>query len=372
MALALVLVATVVICTGIAARLAFSSHPQRGSPSPIPRPRVKVAIARQGDLPTYVRALGTIEASKRVVIRPRVDGVILRVLFQEGEFVSANTPLFEIDPTLYRTQAQQAAAALSKDEASLSRATKDLERGTELASRGVQSRSTMDQLHATAAEFDATVAADRAVLAAAQAQLGWTIIRAPIAGRIGKRLFDEGNLVRSADNVALADIVQIDPCQLIFAIPEEQLEPLRAMLANGDLPIEIRALDDRKVLAQSHSALLYNAVDSTTGSIRMRAMVDNHDWKLWPGQSVNVRVTVAQPKPTVIVPVGAVFQARTGAAVYVVTEHNRLALRPVRLGGTSEDTVGIESGVESGEKVLIADQQRFAPGSEIIPEVASP
>jgi multidrug efflux system membrane fusion protein len=369
--LALVLILILLGSIAISARLASGNHSQSAPSLPTDLITARVAIATLASIPTYARALGTIEASNRVIIRSRVDGVILRVLFQEGELVAENAPLFEIDPTLYRIQVQQAEAALAKDQASLTRATKDLERGDELAGKGVLSRHDWDLLHATAAELQAAVASDRATLAGAQAQLDWTIIRAPIAGRVGKRLLDAGNLVHAAENIPMVDIIEMDPCNVIFAIPQEQLSPIRAMLATRDLPIEIRALDDRELLASAHSALLYNTVDRATGSIQLRAIVSNRDGRLWPGQSVNVRVNVVRTKEGVSVPGEAIFQASSGPAVYVVDDRNVVNLRSVKPGESDGDLVGIDSGVAAGEKVVISDQQRLAPDMRVVPEIAS-
>ena len=338
--------------------------------TPVPKARVSLATPR--DLPVYVHALGTIEASGNVIVRSRVDGVILHVLFHEGDTVAENASLFEIDPPLYQAQYEQAQALLAKDEATLLRAKNDLQRGNSLAGRGLQSPSTLDQQQTTVAELEAAITADRASLAAAHTQLEWTTIRAPIAGRVGKRLVDAGNLVHAVDNTPLVDIVQMNIVNVVFAIPQEHLPRLQAQLASGELPVELRTTDDKDLIATAHSALLYNTVDLATGSIKVRALIDNDQQRLWPGEAVNVRVTVAVHKAVVSFPAQAVFEAMSGPAVYVVDRTNHIALRSIEPEAAADGLVGVSDGVTRNERVIIADQERFAPGGEVVPQVATP
>jgi multidrug efflux system membrane fusion protein len=363
---------TVLPCVTAVVWLIVINRPSHGASAAAPTPRAKVATAVLRDLPIYLYTLGTVEASKTVTIRPRVDGTILRVLFHEGDMVHSNAPLFEIDPTLYRTQTEQADATLAKDQATLQRARNDLKRLEELADRALVPRQSLDQQRTTVAELEATIKGDQAALTAARAQLDWTLIRSPIAGRLGHRLVDAGNLVHAASDTALVDIVQMNPIKLIFSVPQEKLPQLKARLQGGTLPLEIRYNDDWQAVQQDDPLLLYNTIDRTTSSITLRALVNNRDDRLWPGEAIDVRITVEVRKGIVSVPEQAVFEAMAGPAVYVVDATHHVVLRKIKPLGTAGTSMGVESGVQVNERVIVSDQERFAPGIEVVPEVASP
>lgn len=344
-------------------------RPSQGVSVRNPPPRARVARALPRDLPVYLHTLGTLEASKTALIRPRVDGTILRVLFQEGDSVAQDAPLFEIDPTLYRTQAQQAAAVLARDQATQQRALTDLKRLQDLAGRALVPQQSLDQQRSTVAELNATLQADQAALDAAQAQLSWTTLRAPFAGRVGHRLVDAGNLVHAASDTALVDLVQLNPIRLIFNVPQEKLAQLKPKLRNRSLLIEIESAGRWRAVHQRDPILLYNTVDPATSSITLRALVDNADGRLWPGQALHVRLTAEVRTGVVSVPEQAVFEGMNGPAVYVLDSRNHLQLRDVQILGTAEGWTGL-TGMKAGERVLLTDQERFAPGTEVQPEVA--
>lgn len=366
------LVLAVLVCAVAGLWLALSMRPSHGVVTAAPAPRARVATAVLRDQPVYLYALGTVEASKTVTIRPRVDGTILRVLFHEGETVQANAPLFEIDPTLYRTQEEQAEATLAKDQAALARGQMDLKRLEQLADRALVPRQSMDQQRTTVAELEATVQGDEAALEAARAQLDWTTIRAPIAGRAGRRLVDAGNLVHAASDTALVSIVQMNPIKLIFSVPQEKLPQLKSRLDGGTLPLEVRYNGDWLPVQQDAPILLYNAIDPTTSSITLRALVNNRDERLWPGEAIDVRITAAVRKGIVTFPEQAVFEALAGPSVYVVDATQHVRLRRIKPLGTSGTLMGVASGVQASERVIVSDQERFAPGIRVVPEVASP
>jgi multidrug efflux system membrane fusion protein len=350
-------------------------RPSQGVAVRNPPPRARVARAVLRDLPVQLYTLGTLEASKTAIIRPRVDGTILKVLFHEGDTVRQDAPLFEIDPTLYRTQADQAAAVLARDQATHERAATDLKRLAELAERALVPRQSLDQQRATVAELDATIRADQATLTAARAQLEWTTLRAPFTGRVGHCLVDAGNLVHAASDTALVDVVQLDPIRLIFNVPQEKLPQLRSRLSAGTLPISIESEGRWLTVKQHEPLLLYNTVDRATSSITLRALIDNRDARLWPGEALNVRITAEVRAGVVSVPEQAVFEAMSGPAVYIVDARNHLELRTVTVAGTADGWTGIAAGLATDERVLVADQERFAPGAEVVaeaPETASP
>jgi membrane fusion protein, multidrug efflux system len=352
-AAAILLLSTGLICAGGAA----------AAPAAVP-----VVAAERRDLPVYVYAPGTVQASQAVIIRSRVDGIVTQAYFREGEQVAADAPLFEIDPTLYRAEADRAEATVQKDEATLVRARADLQRGTDLTGRGFQARKDFDQQAATVAELEATVKADRAALASAHARLAWTTIRAPIAGRVGRRLVDIGNLVQAVNGTPLTDLVQLDPVNVVFDIAQEHLNEIQAELSNGALPVAIQSLAERQNVAFGHSLLLYNNVDQMTGTAKLRVLVDNPDRQFWPSEAVDVRMVVAMRHDVVSIPERALFEAAAGTAVYLVDSSNHLALRPVKTGPRADGLIAIENGLATGDRVVTADQERLAPGQEVVPQ----
>jgi multidrug efflux system membrane fusion protein len=364
------LLLAILLAAAAAGWLTHGVRPSHGLSVPSAPVHARVARATSRDLPVYLYTLGTLEASKTVIIRPRVDGTILKVLFHEGDMVREGAPLFEIDPTLYRTQAEQAAAVLARDEATRQRATTDLKRLEELAERALVPRQSLDQQRATVAELNATLQADHAALEAARAQLDWTTLRAPFAGRVGHCLVDAGNLVHAASDTALVDVVQLNPIRLVFNVPQEKLPQLKPKLAARSLPIEIESGGQWLTATQHEPILLYNTVDKATSSITLRALIDNAGARLWPGEAVNVRLTPEVRAQVVSVPEQAVFEAMNGPAVYVVDARDHLDLRPVSVLGTADGWTGIGGGLAADERVVVADQERFAPGIEVTPEGA--
>jgi multidrug efflux system membrane fusion protein len=286
--------------------------------------------------------------------------------------VREDAPLFEIDPTLYRTQADQAAAVLARDQATHDRAVTDLKRLAELAERALVPRQSLDQQRSTVAELDATIQADQAALEAAKAQLGWTTIRAPFAGRVGHCLVDAGNLVHASSDTALVDVVQLDPIRLVFDLPQEHLAELKPKLRAGSLPLSIQSEGQWLAVKQHEPLLLYNTVDAATSSITLRALVDNPDARLWPGESLNVRITAEVRTGVVSVPEAAVFEGMGGPAIYVVGDNNHLELRSVTVLGTADGSTGLAAGVRAGERVVTADQERYAPDAEVVPASDAP
>jgi len=351
-------VAILLLSTGL-----FSAGGAAAAPAAVP-----VVAAERHDLPVYVYAPGTVQASQAVTIRSRVDGVVTQVYFREGEQVAAEAPLFEIDPTLYRAEADRADATVQKDEATLVRARADLQRGTDLTGRGFQARKDFDQQAATVAELEAAVKADRAASASARARLAWTTIRAPIAGRVGRRLVDIGNLVQAVNGTPLTDWVQLDPVNVVFDIAQEHLREIQAELSNGELPVGIQSLAERQNVVFGHSLLLYNNVDPLTGTAKLRVLVDNPDRRFWPSEAVNIRMVVAVRHDVVSIPERALFEAAAGTSVYLVDKSNHLALRSVKTGPRADGLIAIEDGLAAGDRVVTADQERLAPGQEVAPQ----
>ncbi len=331
-------------------------------------PTVKVATAEQKNLPIYVSGIGRVQALNTAMVKSRVDGSIDKVLFVEGADVAAGEALIRIDPRPYQAALAQAEGQLARDQAQYVSAKADLDRAVSLIDKGFASHQTLEQRQATVSGLAASVKIDQGVLDNAKLNLDFTTIRAPIAGRIGKRLVDTGNLVHSSDGVALAEIVQTHPISVLFTVPQGVLPELRAQMKQGALAVEAIATDDRHSLSHGTLALIGNEVDPLTGTVELKAAFDNDDAVLWPGQLIEARLTLAFRKGVVAVPVSAVAPTSDGKIVFVVDQNHKLSVRKVTLGPASEGQIMIETGLQPGEHVAIEKLDQLAPGLTIRPQ----
>lgn len=331
-------------------------------------PTVKVAAAEQRNLPIYVSGIGRVQALNTAMVKSRVDGSIDKVLFVEGADVAAGEPLIRIDPRPYQAALAQAEGQLARDQAQYVSAKADLDRAVSLIDKGFASHQTLEQRQATVSGLAASVKIDQGVLDNAKLNLDFTTIRAPIAGRIGKRLVDTGNLVHGSDNIALAEIVQTHPISVLFTVPQGVLPELRAQMKQGALAVEAIATDDRHSLSHGTLALIGNEVDPLTGTVELKAAFDNDDAVLWPGQLIEARLTLAFRKGVVAVPVSAVAPTSDGKIVFVVDQNHKLSVRKVTLGPASEGQIMIETGLQPGEHVAIEKLDQLAPGLTIRPQ----
>jgi multidrug efflux system membrane fusion protein len=343
-----------------------ASGTERPQPSGLP-PAIKVAAAESRNVPIATSGLGRVQAANNVLVKSRVDGPIVKVLFTEGEEVKEGQPLFEIDARPFQIAVAQAEADLAKDQAQLSSAKADLERTVHLLDKGFASRQAYDRQMALVGQSEAGVKADRAVLENARLNLSFTRITAPISGRIGKRLLDRGNLVRASDGTALAEIVQTHPVALLFSVPQAILVDIRAQREEQPLPVEALAAEDRHVLGRGALSLIGNQVDPQTGTIELKALFPNDDGALWPGQLVEARLVTHVERGTVSVPLTAVLPGSQGRFVYVVTDEGKVVHRPVAVLATAEGLAVINRGLAAGEKVVIEKQDLLAPGMAIRP-----
>src|SRR6202035_2003693 len=247
--------------------------------------RVSVAPVEKADFPVYLTGLGTVQAFNTVVVRSRVDGQIDKIAFKEGQLVKQGELLAEIDPRPYQATLDQAKAKKEQDEANLANANLDLQRFTKLGE--FATRQQLDTHRPAAQHLPAHIAADTAAIANAQTQLDYTTIKAPISGLVGLRQVDLGNIVNAATQTGIVTITQIEPISVIFTAPEEQLPYINEAQAVAPLKTIAITTDGKKTLAEGALAVVNNQVDSTSGTIRLKAVFDNKDHALWPGQSVS-------------------------------------------------------------------------------------
>ena len=360
------LIALVVVGAGVAVWRGFGSHkPKAGPPPAVP---VTIAPVEKADFPVYLSGLGTVQGFNTVQVRTRVDGEITQVVFKEGQFVKEGDLLAQIDQRPFKAVLEAAKAKKIQDEANLNNAKLDLARSTKLGE--FASRQTVDTQNANVAQLTAQVAGDQAAIDNAQTQFDYTSIRAPIAGVTGIRMVDVGNIVTAAAQTAIVSIAQVEPISVIFTAPEQQLPAISAAMKRGPLKVIAYTSDGRKQLSEGVLALVNNQVDSTSGTIRLKATFDNKDHALWPGLSVSTRLLVETVKDAVVVPEDAVQHGPDGLFAFAVGEGGKAVVRPLKVRESGNGKSLIDSGLSPGERVVTRGQYRVQEGSLLAMKVA--
>lgn len=331
---------------------------------------VRVATAQREDLVLRLKALGTVTPLNTVTVRSRVEGELVRVAFEEGQLVAAGDLLAEIDPRPFQVRLAQAQGTQQQNLAELANAQSDLARYRELQGKGYVSGQQLGTQEALVRQYEARRQADQAAVDDARLQLTYTRIVAPIGGRIGLRSVDVGNLVRSGDSDGIATITQMAPISVLFTIPETELPAvLEAVRAERALTVEAWDREERRQLATGTLTSLDNRIDTTTGTLRLRAGFDNADESLYPNQFVNVRLQVSSTD-SVVIPNAAVQFGAKGNFVYVVGDDNKIAVRPLKLGAADGERVAVLDGIAAGERVVLEGLDRLREGAtvEIVPD----
>jgi membrane fusion protein, multidrug efflux system len=332
----------------------------RDVPPPVP---VMAGTVERIDFPVFLEGIGSVQAFNSVLVKSRVDGQIVKINFSEGTEVGTGDVLVEIDPAPFEAALAQAKATKAKDEAQLNNARLDFNRFNQLASSGAGTRQNLDTSRALVAQLEATVAADQAMIDMAQNQLNYTKIRSPIDGRTGTRLVDIGNIVRTTDSGGIVSINQLRPIFVTFALPADSLPQIRA---KNDDKIGVVAQDaNGRELAHGTLAVIDNQINQATGTINYKAVFDNQDQVLWPGQFVNVRVQIDIRRNATAVPGTAVQQGPEGPYCFVIGQDRRVVKRPVKIAIANKMTSVIEEGLEPGELVVTEGQYRLQAGSTV-------
>ena len=293
---------------------------------------ITAATLKREDVPVTLDAIGTAQALNTVTVRSQVEGRLIEVAFKEGQEVKAGDVLARVDPATYQAQYDQVVAKKAQDEAQLLNARRDLERYVKLAADNSGSRQQADTQKASVAQLEAQVRQDQANIDNARAILDYTTIRAPLAGRTGLRLVDQGNIVRASDQTGIVTITQVRPIAVVFTLAQQFLRQVNGALARG--PVEVHALDSDNVtiLAKGKLEVVDNQVDPTTGAVKIKAVFPNETQALWPGQFVNVRLFIDVLKQVIVAPSPAVQRGPTGAFVYVVKDDETVAQTQVTIG----------------------------------------
>lgn len=347
----------------------FSAEPRaREKPAakgPPPAP-VAVAVTQQQSVPVRLQAIGNVEAYTSVSVKSRVDGQILRVDFREGQEVKKGEVLFRIDPRPFEAALKQAEAQALRDVANRDQATSQEKRYQELLEKNFVSKEAYAQYRTNAQTADATSKASQAALENARLNLEYTVIRSPVDGYVGRALLQAGNMVKANDTQALVVINQVRPVYVSFAIPERQLAVVRELMRKGPLAVDVAAPGTDKPLASGRIAFLDNAVDQTTGTIKLRAIFENHDASLWPGQFYTVRVRLYDQANAILVPSQAVQTGPGGQFVYVVKPDMTVEVRKVVVARSEGDFAVLADGaLARGERVVVRGALRLAPGAKV-------
>jgi membrane fusion protein, multidrug efflux system len=346
------------------APLPQQKHARRYAASgPVP---VLAQAAARADVPVYLDAVGTTKPLNTVTVRPQVDGKLISVNFNEGQDVKKGDVLARIDPTIYKAQLDQALAKKAQDEAQLVNAKSDLTRYEKLAATNAINKQQADTQRALVAQYTALIQADQAAVENAQATLGYTTITAPITGRTGIRMVDEGNIVHASDAAsAIVTITQLKPISVMFNLPQQDLARVNAAFAKGPLAVDALRPADNSVIEHGTLKVVDNQVDSSTGTVKLRAEFANTNLQLWPGQFVNVRLLIDTLRSVVVIPTGAVQRGPEGTFVYVVTPEHTAVMRRIDVQKQDETQTVVKSGVEPPERVITTGFARLTDGAKV-------
>ena len=334
-----------------------------GSAEPVP---VRVEEARVGDFPLYYKALGTVTAMNTVNVRSRVSGELVKVLFKEGQQVKAGDLLAEIDPRPYRIALQQAEGTLAQNQAQLKNAQVDLARYKGLYAEDSIAKQTLDTAEAQVGQFQGLIKTNQAAVSDARLNLEFTQIRAPIAGRVGLRQLDLGNLVGANDTTALVVITQTQPINVAFTLPESELGTVLERYRSGaQLSVEAWNRADSQLQAKGTLGSLDNQIDTATGTLKFKGLFENTDQALFPNQFVNVRLLADTLKQVVLAPSAAIQFGNDGTFVYVVGADNKVALRPLKVGASDGTVSVILDGLKAGERLVLEGTDRLREGSPV-------
>ncbi|MET0876469.1 MAG: efflux RND transporter periplasmic adaptor subunit [Tardiphaga sp.] len=347
------------------AEQAASAQKARG-PAPIP---VKIATAEKTDFPVYLAGLGTVQGFNTVVVRTRVDGQIDKIAFTEGQLVKAGDLLAHIDPRSFQAALDQAKAKKAQDEANLANANVDLQRFTRLGEFATKQQT--DTQRSTVQQLTAQIAADDAAISSAQTQLDYTTIKAPISGVVGFRQVDQGNIVNASTQTGIVTIAQIEPIAVIFTAPEQNLVDINEAQARQPLKVIALTTDGKRVLSEGTLAVVNNTVDTTSGTIRLKATFDNKDHLLWPGLSVSTRLLVTTLKDAIVIPDDAVQHGADGLYAFAVGDDNKATMQKIKVGRSIDGRTVVEEGLAAGQRVITAGQYKVQPGSPVSTSVAT-
>ncbi|MGU3493468.1 MdtA/MuxA family multidrug efflux RND transporter periplasmic adaptor subunit [Xanthobacteraceae bacterium A53D] len=340
-----------------------SASARRGFMGPVP---VATAVAQTGALPVTLTALGTVTPLSTVTVRTQISGRLTDIFFKEGQEVKAGDPLAQVDPRPYEAALKQAQGQLARDQAQLRNAELDLNRTRTLVAKNAASQQAVDTQEALVQQYQGTVEMNQAMVRTAELNLEYCHIVAPVSGRLGIRLVDAGNYVQGGDATGIVVIAQMKPITVVFSLPEDQVPAvMRRLTAGAELPVTVFDRNRRAQIATGKLVTVDNQVDTSTGTVKLKAEFANEDGSLFPNQFVNVDLLVETLPDVVVIPSAAVQRGVPGTFVYLVGPENAVSVRKVTLGPSAGDTVSIRDGLAAGDTVVVDGADRLREGSKI-------
>ncbi|CAK0773403.1 Multidrug resistance protein MdtA [Gammaproteobacteria bacterium] len=330
-------------------------------------PMVAVATAVKSNISLYINGLGTITAFNTVTVRARVEGQLVGVLFREGQMVKSGDILAELDPRPFQVQLNQLEAQLARDEVMLQNALVDLTRYRDLYKENSVAKQQLDTQAALVRQHQATLKMDQAQIEIARLQLSYCKIIAPIGGRVGLRQVDPGNLIHASDSKGLVIITQLQPITILFSIPEDRLpELMKPLRAGVTLPVEAWSRDGGSRLAEGILLAVDNQIDTTTGTVKLKARFLNQDESLFPNQFVTVRLRLDTLKGVTTIPLAAIQRGTQGSFVYLLRADKTVTVRTVRLGPSEDAQAVVEEGISLGEMVVVDGVDKLREGQKVM------
>jgi len=337
-----------------------------GGPGGMTRSPVVVATVARRDMDVVLNGLGNVTPVANVTVRAQVSGPLLRVLFQEGQMVKAGDVLAEIDPRPFQAALDQAEGQLARDQALLQNARLDLQRYRTLLQQDSISGQQVDTQAALVRQYEGTVKTDQGNVASARLNLGYTKIVAPLSGRIGLRQVDPGNIVNTSDANGVALITQINPIAVLYTIPEDNLpQVLKRLHAGEKLPVQAWDRQARNKLAEGQLLTTDNQIDTTTGTVKLKAIFANTDGMLFPNQFVNVRTRIDTLQDATVIPIAAIQRGQQGTFVYVVDGNSQVKVQTVTLGPGDGTRTAVTKGLEPGQRVVVDGADRLKEGMTV-------
>jgi multidrug efflux system membrane fusion protein len=334
---------------------------------------VGTAVAEKGDIPLTFNALGTVTPLTTVTVRTQISGYLMQIAFQEGQLVHAGDFLAQIDPRPYQAQLSQYQGQLAHDQALLNEARIDLARYATLVAQNSIAKQTYDTQASLVQQYIGTVATDQAQIDNAKLNLVYCHITAPGTGRLGLRQVDQGNYVTPSDTNGIVVLTQLEPISVIFTLPEDNLPAvMKRFKAGATLPVTAYDRSQTTQLATGKLLTIDNQIDTTTGTVKLRAQFDNQDGSLFPNQFVTTQILVDTMTGALVVPTAGIQRGVPGTFVYLVKPDNTVTVRPVKLGPSSGDRVAILSGLDLGDRIVVDGADKLREGSKVTLPAAQP